>query len=265
MKPIVAVDIGNSSIKAGLFATSPTATGTLPQPNCVWDVPTKSGPNDSLSAWLPTEAVAWRVASVHRLAQQQLAEWVQQNRPQDTFQLLTYRDLPLQLAVDFPTKVGVDRLVAAVAANVIRQPDRPAIVIDAGSAITVDLVAADGSFQGGTIYPGFRLSAEALFGGADLLPLAILEPLQEPPSALGKNTEAAIRSGLFWGAVGAVKELVDRLAETLAAPPQVFITGGDLRRLSAQVPSAEYVPHMVLGGIVVSGGTPSVPLSKASV
>jgi type III pantothenate kinase len=75
---------------------------------------------------------------------------------------------------------------------------------------------------------------------------------------LGKNTAAAIRSGLFWGAVGAVKELVAGLSATLSQPPQVYITGGDLRRLSDHVPQAEYVPHMVLGGIVVSEKLPQV-------
>src|SRR5207247_7904642 len=108
------------------------------------------------------------------------------DRADDKIRMLTHRDLPIQARVDFPDRVGLDRLAAAVAANVIRRQSRPAIVIDAGSAITVDFVAADGAFEGGVILPGFRMSAEALYG-ADLLPLAVLSPDDEPPAVVGKN------------------------------------------------------------------------------
>jgi type III pantothenate kinase len=140
-----------------------------------------------------------------------------------------------------------------VAANAIREPGRPAIVIDAGSAVTVDLVTAAGAFAGGVILPGFRMSAEALFGGADLLPLAMLAPEAEVPAVVGKNTEAAIRSGLFWGAVGAVREIVTRMSAELASPPHVFVTGGDLRQLAEQLGNgATFVPNLVLCGIALA-------------
>jgi type III pantothenate kinase len=193
------------------------------------------------------------VASVNREGQRVLADWVQSHRPQDDFRLLAHTDLPLAVRVDFPERVGVDRLAAAVAAAAIREPGRPAIVVDAGSAVTVDLVGGDGTFEGGVILAGFRLQAEALFGGADLLPLALLVPQDEPPPVLGKSTEAAIKSGLFWGAVGAVRELVERLSADQPQRPHVFVTGGDLRRLAPLVGSdAQFVPNMVLAGIAIA-------------
>jgi type III pantothenate kinase len=130
--------------------------------------------------------------------------------------------------------------------------------VGAGTAVTVNLLSPSGVFLGGAILPGFRLSAEALYGGADFLPLALLEPNAEPPSAVGKNTEHAIRSGLFWGAVGAVRELISRMKQELRCEPALVITGGDLRRLSLVVDDrALYLPHLTLSGIAVAAVQPS--------
>lgn len=247
---LVAVDIGNSAFKAGWF--SPTALAAeFPATDVIWSCRDEA-PDASLTAFLPESPVQWRVASVNRTRQENLAAWVREHRPQDDYRLLTYRELPLTVEVEFPERVGVDRLAAAVAGNALRSPSSPAIVVDAGSAITVDLVSATGAFQGGAIYPGFRLSAEALFGGADLLPLTILEPLREPPPVVGRNTDAAIKSGLFWGAVGAVRELVARTAESVRPAPEVFVTGGDLRRLAEFIPGSRFAPNMVLSGIALA-------------
>jgi type III pantothenate kinase len=114
------------------------------------------------------------------------------------------------------------------------------------------------------------MQAESLFTTADQLPLTLLAPADEPPCVVGKNTEDAIRSGLFWGAVGAVREVIARMSGELAAqslpdksspaqsslaqPPQVFVTGGDLARLAPLVDQkARFVPQMVLAGVALVG------------
>ena len=97
--------------------------------------------------------------------------------------------------------VGIDRLVDAVAVNRLREPGRAAVIVDVGTAITVDLVAADGAFLGGSILPGLAMSARAMHEFTDLLPLVDVSELSEPPPALGTATEEAMRSGLFWGTV----------------------------------------------------------------
>ena len=109
--------------------------------------------------------------------------------------------------------VGIDRLLAAVAANRLRNPKRPAVIVDLGTAITVDLVDAEGVFRGGAILPGIAISARAMHDYTDLLPHIPMAELEEPPPALGRATVPAMRSGLYWGAVGAVRELIERLAE----------------------------------------------------
>ena len=252
MSQLLAVDIGNSYAKLGLFSST-EAAGVLPSPKEVFDFATADGPAADLLEKLPGETLRWRVSSVNRAGFQKLAHFVRQHRPADDFQQLSFRDLPIQVLVDEPAKVGLDRLAAAVAANVLRPANTPAIVVGAGTAVTVNLISETGAFLGGTILPGFRLAAEALFGGADFLPLARLQPNDEPPAVVGKNTDDAIRSGLFWGAVGSVREIMTRMKQELASEPALFVTGGDLRRLSPLVAEhAQYLPHLVLSGIAVA-------------
>lgn len=250
--PILAVDIGNSATKLALFEVRSLETRfVLPEPTWVEHLSTFSNPGAKLAEKLPPQA-RWRVASVHRDAQRRLQRWVTENRPVDSYVNFTFSDLPIDVKVDHPEKVGLDRLVAAVGANLLRDSMRPAVVIDAGTALKVDLVSVSGAFEGGVILPGFHMTARALAGGTDALPEVLLEPTADPPPVLGKSTEAAIRSGLFWGAVGAVREIVARYAEKYG-PPQVFVTGGDLQRLAPLVGSnARFIPNLVLAGIAVS-------------
>src|SRR5258707_3338212 len=166
---LIAVDIGNSSTKLGWFRSG-MSPGRLPVPDLVRDCATAEPLPDEVIRALPPDPARWRVASVQREGERQLSEWVLVNRSADDFKFLTYRDLPLEVRVEFPERVGLDRLAAALAAKAIRGT-RPTIVVDAGTAITVDLVSADGAFEGGVILPGFRLTAQALAAGTNLLPL----------------------------------------------------------------------------------------------
>jgi type III pantothenate kinase len=177
--------------------------------------------------------------------------------------LLSHADLPIGVAVEFPDRVGIDRLSGGVAANRLRNPARAAIVIGVGSAITVDLISADGVFRGGAILPGIGMSARALHEFTDLLPRSPLEELSSPPPALGTSTMAAIHAGLYWGAIGALRELIARLAEQVdeAAPGDVFLTGGAAPAVAAHLdPAARYIEYLVLSGIVLAKD-PSCPTS----
>lgn len=252
---LLAVDIGNSSTKLGWFGDMPLLNDQLPAPSLVRDCATAQPLPEAVVQVLPLGGVSWKVASVHREAEKLLETWVRAHRPGDDFQILTYRDLPLEVRVEFPERVGLDRLAAAVAGKFLAHR-RPAIVVDAGTAITVDLVSADGAFEGGVILPGFRLTAQALAAGTNQLPLASFTGQDQPPPVVGKNTDGAIRSGLFWGAVGAVREVIERMSAGLSEQPHVFVTGGDLRHLAPLVsPHSQFVPNMVLSGIAIAAGT----------
>ena len=188
----------------------------LPEPSRTLQAPGRPLEVARVAAWIAETATgraAWWIGSVNRPAATSLIDWLRAERPDDPITLLAAGDLPLVVAVERPDMVGVDRLLDAVAANRLRRPGRPAIVVDVGTAITVDLVSADGAFRGGAILPGIAMSARAMHEFTDLLPLIEMSELGSPPPAVGTSTVSAMRSGLFWGAVGSIRELVGRMIE----------------------------------------------------
>jgi type III pantothenate kinase len=251
--PLIAVDIGNNRAKFGLFARKPREA--LPEPGPTLTVGGDEAGMERLEAWLAAapRKLAWWIGSVNRPIATRLIDWLRDHRPKDAITLLAAGDLPLRVVLERPDMVGIDRLLDAVAANQLRRPDRPAVVIDVGSAITVDLVSADGAFQGGAILPGIAMSARALHAFTDLLPLIDMAELGSPPPPLGKATVPAMRSGLFWGAVGSIREVVARLAAGAPAPPDVFLTGGAGPAVAELLgPAARHVPHLTLAGIALA-------------
>jgi type III pantothenate kinase len=244
MSGLIAVGIGNTTIKLGVADDSGQWQQTYE-----WE----TSDFDLNKVAFPMTSCRWRVASVHRPVEQKLRDWQQASRPQDDYLSLSHNGLSLEVNVESPDRVGMDRLIAAVAVNERRASDRAAIIVDAGTAITVDLVDAAGVFQGGVILPGFRLSARALADGTDLLPNVDATFPTSVPEVIGKSTTEAIRSGLFWGGVGAIRELVARTAAELPTSPQIFVTGGDAERLTGYLAAdALFVPDLVLRGIVLA-------------
>ncbi len=252
--PFVAVDIGNSRLKFGLYEAA--GEGELPAPNRVLDFDPEKDALDRVAAWLGPWTVAqaaWWIASVNRPHATLLVDWLRQRQTDLRITLLASGDLPLSVALPRPDMVGIDRLIGAVAANRLREPARAAIVVDLGTAITVDLVNRQGAFLGGAILPGIGMSARALYEFTDLLPLLDMRVLREPPPALGKSTTDALQSGLYWGAVGGVRELIARLTADAGAEVQVFLTGGAAPAVAGLLTAdALYVPHLVLSGIALT-------------
>lgn len=246
---LLAIDIGNTALKAGCFNESQDASLTPLQ--CVGTAELEIGAADfSPLVHQYSGAVQWYVSSVNRPVEKSLAAWVSSRRPADSYRLLNYYDVPLRIEVDQPERVGFDRLATAVAAYRLRQALGPVIVVDIGTALKVHAVSTDGAFVGGTISPGLKLSARALANETDLLPLVPVTTNQTPPPVFGKNTEAAIRSGLYWGVVGAVRETIDRMRRELKGEPEIFVTGGDARGVAEQLgDQARYLPNLCLTGI----------------
>src|SRR6478672_4316487 len=174
LSDLMAVDIGNSRVKLGQFqcecageddaskGVPTTDDPLLPEPVATFDLPIRhdTGEFDAnrLIAWCNEHlgsGTSWRIASVHRGAAARLStvlsEWATQSKIDCPIRQLTYRDVPITIRVDEPARVGIDRLLAALAADRLRQRDRAAIIVDLGTAITVDLVDADGAFAGGAI------------------------------------------------------------------------------------------------------------------
>jgi type III pantothenate kinase len=135
-------------------------------------------------------------------------------------------DLPIRVLTEPPTDTGVDRVCNVAAAY--EQLGKACVVVDAGTAITVDACNDKGEFLGGAIAPGVALQLGALNEKTARLPLV---DLAAPQGVFGRSTKEAIRQGVFHGARGMVKELVENYATELGTWPEAIATGGDAARL----------------------------------
>ncbi|MBT4487164.1 MAG: type III pantothenate kinase [Rhodospirillaceae bacterium] len=118
--------------------------------------------------------------------------------------------------------VGADRICNTVAAGMLF-PKQPAVVVDFGTATTFDVVDGNGDYRGGAIAPGINLSLEALHSATALLPRIVVA---RPDKVIGTDTVACMHSGVFWGYVGLIEGIVNRIIEELGTPVKVLSTGG---------------------------------------
>jgi type III pantothenate kinase len=129
---------------------------------------------------------------------------------------------------DNPQEVGADRIADAVAA--FEKYGGPCVVVDFGTAITFDAISEKGEYLGGVIAPGIGISSEALFQQAARLPRV---EIREPNRVIGTNTVGSMQSGLFYGAVGLVDGILDRLCAVLGEKTKVVATGGQAALVAA--------------------------------
>lgn len=127
----------------------------------------------------------------------------------------------VELRVRHPEQVGADRIVSALGAHVAYHGEL--IVIDSGTATTLDVVGADGGFEGGIISPGIYLSMRALHDAAAQLPRIAI---QKPAQVVGKDTVSAMQAGVFLGYVELIDGLVRRIKAERGVPMTVIATGG---------------------------------------
>lgn len=215
---ILAVDIGNSRAKFGLFRGSRLVRAF-----------------DRLPSRLPSvESVA--VSSVNPPALRKLLPRLRKLAPVR----IAGKDLPIPL-VNLSKGTGTDRLLGAYAAW--RRAKGPVVVVDVGTAITLNVVDAKGRFLGGAIFAGPRLALKALAESAALLPGV-------SPSAavgIGKDTRSAIRAGAALAYGGFLLEGLSAATKALGRRPRLFVTGGDGGLFGRTH------PHLVLEGLAACG------------
>ena len=127
----------------------------------------------------------------------------------------------LPIRYDNPSEVGADRIVNAVAAIALYGP--PVVVVDFGTATTFDIINEAGEYVGGVIAPGISISAEALFSQASRL---YRVDLHAPSGVIGRTTATAMQSGIYFGSIGLVDGLLDRIMEEMPGLERVVATGG---------------------------------------
>ena len=240
---LLAVDVGNSRVAFGIFQD-----GQLTQAEHHQLGPDQTKLTEAAQVWgelTIDQAGPAVLASVNP----PIGELVRQALIEDVgLKVLTIgQDVPLPMKVDLPApeKVGVDRILNAAAAY--ERIKGPLAVVDAGTAITVDCVSAEGVFLGGAILPGFGLSARTLHEGTALLPQI---ELTKPEWTYGRDTHQAISAGIFFGALGAIREIVERYATELGAWPTTVITGGDGQLIRSECDFIQAcIPELTLLGI----------------
>ncbi len=241
------VDIGNSSIKWALRAGqrapltgvgSALHNGALPMDLlAIWDALDQV--DAIFAAGVGPQTVKDAVIQVCESRFDRRPRWIR-TQP---------RALGVRIAYPVPERLGVDRFLALVAAHQRAQADAAAtasLIVDAGTAITYDLLTADGQHLGGLILPGIGLMRTGLLAGTQI-------PLHEPADAdlpWAADTGEAIAAASIQAPAALLERLHQRLQAHTGTPPHLLLTGGDAGRLAAATHlSTEQIPELVLRGL----------------
>jgi type III pantothenate kinase len=155
-------------------------------------------------------------------------------------------DYPIPILINNPREVGADRVVNAVGAT--RRYPPPLIIVDFGTATTFDVVDEQGAYSGGSIAPGINLSIEALHRAAAKLPRIAVEP---PENVIGRSTVGAMQSGIYWGYVGLIEGLVQRIQQEYGRPMTVVATGGLAPLFAHGCPALQHVDRdLTMAGLL---------------
>lgn len=251
---IVGVDVGNTAIKVITDFDAPGATAgqvtthRIGSPSVYQRVAERIGllassheTGDEASDAVYERLPAVRIAAVSPLVGGRLTDYLQRVSPGLTIESVNSASIPMDVQVDAPENVGIDRLLDAFAAY--RVTRTATVVVDAGSAVTVDWVDEAGAFQGGCILPGLMMQLAALQRGTELLPSLDWDGSTEKTGQSGanrtpaevvslpaKNTSQAILGGVLFGTAAAVDAIAKRYRQN-SANASMLVTGGDAERL----------------------------------
>jgi type III pantothenate kinase len=156
-------------------------------------------------------------------------------------------DLGLAIRYDNPNEVGADRLVNGVAG--FYKYGGPCVVVDFGTTINFDVISRDAEYLGGAIAVGIGIAIDALFSRTARLPLVEFRP---PKDVVGTNTVASMQSGLYFGAIGMIDGILERIVEKLGPETKAVATGGQAQMI---VSGSRYLKvvdeHLTLEGLAM--------------
>jgi type III pantothenate kinase len=247
---LLAVDVGNTETKLGLFADG------RDEPAHTWRVTTelRRTPDEYgvfFTQLFTTSGVDYRaidgvaIASVvPKLDPVLKSACMRFFHPQPHF-LRAHEQALMPVRTEHPAEVGADLVAAALGARA--RFGAPLIVVSFGTATVFTAISAAGEYLGGAIAPGVMVSIDALIGRTAKLPQIALET---PRHAIGRNTVEALQSGIVYGFVGQVESVVARMRAEMGAPVKVVATGGLAEIVAKQSPVAGAVdPHLSLIGL----------------
>lgn len=239
----LAIDVGNTNIHVGTFENGvlrSTHTVKIESPQ-----PLQQNLEKTVNLQIFTRAEAIVIASVNPQGEAVFIECLRRYTTKKPLCIGKDIAIPIPVLTEHPEKVGIDRLVNAIAA--FERTKNWTVVVDAGTAITIDGIDNTGAFLGGVIAPGMGIASKALHHYTALLPDV---QARKPGRVLGKNTEQALHSGIYWGTVGMVSHLIDLLCNEIGNRPTILATGGDAKTLAREIPLITTVlPDLTLEGI----------------
>jgi type III pantothenate kinase len=221
---LLALDVGNTNITIGIFRK-----GELADHRRLRTVREQTADEWGIllmnllrySALDPEALEGIIISSVVPPLDSALAEMSRRYFGREAVFVTSQTDTGLTIRYENPSEVGADRIVNSVAA--LHKYGGPCVIVDLGTAITFDAVSAAGEYLGGVIAAGVGISAEALFSRTARLPLV---DFRKPASVIGTNTVASMQSGLYYGAIGAIDGIIQRLIEALGPDTRTIATGG---------------------------------------
>jgi type III pantothenate kinase len=240
---LLAIDVGNTNIVLGVFDG--------PQLVASWRLSTDRARTADELGILTTDFLEHRgirpeviegivMASVVPQLTRSMAEMTKRyfDRPVVTVDGGFETGMPIRY--DVPWEVGADRIVNGIAAfeRYGRPSGRPVIVVDFGTATTFDAISERGEYLGGAICPGITVSADALFQRAARLPRV---DISKPPKVIGRTTVLSMQAGLFYGYVGLVEGIVQRMRGELGQGAACVATGGLAELIAAETQVIEAV------------------------
>jgi type III pantothenate kinase len=243
---IICVDLGNTTTTIGIL------DGT--EIRAFWRVATRERTSDEYTTLLETliagakgdfEPETGGVCSVVPSETRHLAAGVFSALGVEAKIIDGMSDCGIQVVTANPAEVGGDRI--ANAAGAFYEYGAPAIVVDAGTAITFDYVSPEGQYAGGVIAPGILAGARDLWEKGRMLPAV---EIKRPPEVIGKTTIACMQSGIFFGAIGEVEGIVTRMWDELGRKCRIVLTGGQAELIKDSLAfDVVYDPHLTLRGI----------------
>ncbi len=241
MQPLIVASVGNSRTKLGIFRGKDLDSF---EAHFNTDI---AGIVARLSE-LTKEGVSVALASVNDRVADAVQSGVEAASGTEVLRVGRDFPVPIAIALDDVSTIGQDRLLNAIGA--FSKISQACIVIDCGTATTVDFVDGQGTFQGGAIAPGVRVNLKALHDQIPALPLVDFSVPDVARGPLGKDTRHAMTLGALASVRGLVHYLIDRYAEYYEAYPTVIATGGDAALLFENDELVEkIIPSLQLIGI----------------
>lgn len=246
----IAVCVGNSRAKLGLIdGLTVRHSRALPVDDAAGVASAVRDLAEQAGDGAAPESVV--LTSVNHNAAEAIATELKDSAGLPVVRLGTSLPIPMPMEVTEPSRVGHDRLLSALGA--FHRTKQACIVVDAGTAVTVDFVDGRGVFHGGAILPGAQLMLRALHEHTEALPGLSLGDMPDPLEPFGRSTEHAMLLGAKAGVCGAVRFLAERYAEFYEAYPHIIATGGEAEILFGQDELIEaHVPDLELLGVAVA-------------